>query len=485
MTSKKLPACAFALVASFALLAGCAAAKKNGSAKTSYVYATVARSTIEKTVSSSGTLEAVSSVSVLSQMNGIVEKVYADYNDRVTKGQTLVELNTDMLKLQREEQAAAVAKAQANYDLAFVTWTNQLKLAEKKLISDYDLKSAKTALDVSAAELASAKASLRVIDTQISQYAYIKSPISGIVLSKNVTVGGSVVEGSSSNSSSLFTLAADLKQMQIKASVDEIDIASIGKGQSVKFTVEAISGKTFTGKVKMIQLVPTTSDNVVSYNVIISIDNSDGTLLPGMTAEVEFIVSSEKDVLVVPNAALRYEPTNLSSAEIAKKVQAASLAGMTEEERTAAESAQGPAGNAPSGQSGGQSNDPVRRTRVSRDGRRRGRTSRRRTRRSGYDEEEILVERVFFIERGDLNLIVDEEPLVHRRLRQTLRRPRRGRRNRRNEYRNLLEGRPRGIQGYREGERELIWQSSNCAEYSGITRSATSRSRRSEASTFP
>lgn len=352
MTIRKLPVCVLCLFAGLALLAGCTSAKKGTAAKTSYVYATASRNTIEKTVSSSGTLEAVSSVSVLSQMNGIVEKVYADYNDHVTKGQTLVELNTDMLKLQREEQAAAVTKAQANYDLQLVTWTNQQKLADKNLISDYDLKSAKTTLDVDAAELASAKAALKVIDTEISQYALIKSPITGIILNKNVSVGGSVVEGSSSNSSALYTVAADLKQMQIKATVDEIDIASIGKGQSVKFTVEAISGKTFTGKVKMIQLVPSTTDNVVSYNVIVAIDNADGSLLPGMTAEVEFIVSSDKDVIVVPNAALRYEPTNLTTAEIAKKVQDASLAGMTDEERAAA--AQGPAGNPPSGQAGDQ-----------------------------------------------------------------------------------------------------------------------------------
>lgn len=356
MTTRKLSVCVLCLFAGLALLAGCSSAKKGTSSKTSYVYATASRNTIEKTVSSSGTLEAVSSVSVLSQMNGIVEKVYADYNDHVTKGQVLVELNTDMLKLQREEQVAAVSKAQANYDLQLVTWTNQQKLADKKLISDYDLKSAKTTLDVDAAELVSAKAALKVIDTEISQYALIKSPITGIILNKNVSVGGSVVEGSSSNSSALYTVAADLKQMQIKATVDEIDIASINKGQSVKFTVEAISGKTFTGKVKMIQLVPSTTDNVVSYNVIVAIDNADGSLLPGMTAEVEFIVSSDKDVIVVPNAALRYEPTNLTTAEIAKKVQEASLAGMTDEERAAA--SQGPGSNPPGqadDQSGGQS----------------------------------------------------------------------------------------------------------------------------------
>ena len=120
------------------------------------------------------------------------EKVYADYNDHVTKGQTLVELNTDMLKLQEEKELAAVKKAQANYDLKLVDYNNQLKLAEKGLASEYDLKSAKTSLDVYAAELASAQAALKVIETEINQYAFIKAPISGVVLERDVEVGQSV-----------------------------------------------------------------------------------------------------------------------------------------------------------------------------------------------------------------------------------------------------------------------------------------------------
>lgn len=320
--NKSLHIAIAAIVAATVLLGGCAK-KSAATGSTEYVFATVEKGSIEKTVSGSGSLEPVSTVSVVSQMSGIVEKVNADYNDRVSKGDVLAELNTDMLELQMESQKSAVAKAQANYDLQLVNYSNQLKLSEKGLISDYDLKSGKTALDVCGAELAASKASLEIIETEINQYALVKSPISGVILERDVDVGQSVVEGSSSNSSSLFTIAENLTQMKIEASVDEVDIASIKKGQSVRFTVEAIDDVTFTGTVSEIHLVPVTSNNVVSYTVIIDFDNSEGSLLPGMTAEVEFVVSSSDDALLVPNAALRYEPTRLTSEEIAAMIAAA------------------------------------------------------------------------------------------------------------------------------------------------------------------
>jgi HlyD family secretion protein len=330
------------LVASAVLLSGCAK-KASATGTSEYVFSTVEKGAIEKTVSSSETLEPVSTVSVVAQMSGIVERVYADYNDCVAKGDTLAELNTDMLELQMESQKSAVAKAQANYDLQLVSYNNQLKLSEKGLISEYEIKSSKTTLDVNAAELSSAKASLKIIETEISQYALVKSPLSGIILERDVDVGQSVVEGSSSNSQSLFTIAENLTQMKIEATVDEIDIASIKKGQSVRFTVEAIDDATYTGEVSEIHLVPQTSNNVVSYTVIIAFDNSGETLLPGMTAEVEFIVSNSEDALLVPNAALRYSPTTLTAEEIASMVKAASLAGLTDEEKSAALASEQPA----------------------------------------------------------------------------------------------------------------------------------------------
>lgn len=293
----------------------------------SYETATIGRASIEATVSSSGTLEPVSTVSVLSQMSGRVEKVSADYNDRVHKGDVLVSLNTDMLKLQEQQSKAAVSKAKANRDLAALDLQNKEKLAAKALISDYDLKSTRTALDVASAELASAEAALRVIQTQLNQYALITSPIDGIVLKRNVDAGQSVVEGSSSNASSLFTLAEDLAHMEIEADVDELDIAAIRVGQAVRFSVEAIPARTFAGVVGSIRLVPETTNNVVSYTVIVKAENSDGSLLPGMTASVTFIKERKDNVLAVPSAAFRFQPASLSAAEIAKRTALAGLSG--------------------------------------------------------------------------------------------------------------------------------------------------------------
>ncbi|MDR2630042.1 MAG: efflux RND transporter periplasmic adaptor subunit [Spirochaetaceae bacterium] len=295
-----------------------------------YEYTEIRRGTLEKTVSASGTLKPVATVSVLARMSGKVETIHVDYNDRIRKGDILAELNTDMLRLQREQQLASVIKARANHELQLLNYQNQEKLAEKNLISEYELKTTRTALAVQAAELSAAEASLRVIETEINQYAFITSPIDGIVLERNISEGTTVVEGSSSNSSSIFTLAENLEEMQIEAGVGELDIAAIRQGQAVRFTLEALPGKAYTGIVKTIHLMPTVQDNVVSYTVIINVDNRDGTLLPGMTCAVEFIEERNEDVLLVPNAALRYQPVGLSAEEIAERVFNASLQGMSE-----------------------------------------------------------------------------------------------------------------------------------------------------------
>ncbi|MDR2364045.1 MAG: efflux RND transporter periplasmic adaptor subunit [Spirochaetaceae bacterium] len=314
-------------------LGGCL--KPAGRVKT-YDYAEIRRGTLEKTVSAGGALKPVATVSVLARMSGKVETIYVDYNDRIHKGDILAELNTDMLRLQREQQLAAVIKARANHELQLLNYQNQEKLAEKNLISEYELKTARTALNVQSAELSAAEASLRVIETEINQYALITSPIDGIVLERNISEGATVVEGSSSNSSSIFTLAENLEEMQIEAGVGELDIPSIRQGQAVRFTLEALPGKTYAGIVETIRLMPTVQDNVVSYTVIINVNNRDGSLLPGMTCAVEFIEERNENILIVPNGALRYQPVGLSPEEIAERIFNAGLRGMTETQRTEA-----------------------------------------------------------------------------------------------------------------------------------------------------
>ena len=340
---KGKPWAASALMASLALALAAilGACSRSGSAAKgeTYEFATLARSTIQSVVTASGTLSPVSEVSVLAQMSGRVEKVYADYNDRVRRGQVLAELNTDMLKLQEAEAQAAVGKAQAAYDLQALDTRNKETLAGKSLVSDYDLKSSRANLAGCTADLASARAALDVIQTEINQYARISSPIDGIVLARNVDPGQSVLEGSSANASSLFTLAESLSRMEIKAEVDELDIASIKPGQEARFTVEAIGGRTFEGRVKEIRLVPETTDNVVKYYVMVDADNEDGALLPGMTADLEFIVAKKPNVLAAPNAALRFQPASLSASQVQDVVFRAGLDGLSPAQRASAEAA--------------------------------------------------------------------------------------------------------------------------------------------------
>jgi len=315
------------------LLYACSAGKQK---QTAYEFTNVRRGTIERTVSSSGTINPVSTVKVLPQMSGKVEKIFVDYNDPIRKGDILAQLNTDVLKLRREQQYAVVVKARANYELQRISYRNQEALAEKDLISEYELKTGKTTLDSQAADLAVAESNLKVIETEMNQYAYIKSPINGIVLDRKINIGDTVVDSSSNNSSAIFTLAENLREMQIEAAVGELDITSIHKGQQVRFTLESMPGRNFSGEVETLRMVPVMTNGVVSYTVIVKVENLDGSLLPGMTCAVDFIVERGENILMVPNAALRYQPTGLSEEKIADMVFNAGLANMDDEQKQAA-----------------------------------------------------------------------------------------------------------------------------------------------------
>ena len=321
------------LVPAAFVVAACA----NGKASpASYEFTNIRRTTLERTVSATGTVHPVATVKVLPQMSGKVERVYVDYNDIVRKGDILAELNTDMLKLKLEQQLASISKARASYELQLINYRNQEALAEKNLISEYELKTSKTNLDGQAADLAVAEANLKVTETEINQYAYITAPIDGIVLDRNINIGDTVTDSSSNSSSSIFTLAENLREMQIEAGVGELDVASIHKGQTVRFTLESLPGRSFTGIVENLRMVPIVSNSVVSYTVIISAENPDGSLLPGMTCAVNFIVQRSENALTVSNAALRYQPTSLSAERIEEMVFNAGLAQMDDEQRMVA-----------------------------------------------------------------------------------------------------------------------------------------------------
>lgn len=299
----------------------------------SYTFATIGKGTIESVVTSSGTLSVLSSVTVLAQMSGRLESVSVDYNDEVRAGQVLATINTDILKLQSKVAKAAVDKAQANYDLQALALQNAQTLYDKQLLSEYDFRTTKSGLDVKKAELTSAQASYEQIETEINQYAIVTSPINGIVLKRFFDAGQSVTGGTSASSSSLFTIVEDLGRMQIEASVDELDIGSIQLGQEVRFSVESDTEKSYAGVVRQIRLVPETSGNVVYYSVIILADNDSGTLLPGMSASVEFIKQKKDNVLNVPSAAFRFTPATMTAAELRKAVFVAGLADVPEERK--------------------------------------------------------------------------------------------------------------------------------------------------------
>jgi HlyD family secretion protein len=305
-------------------------------ANTSYDFTSIRRGNVERTVTSTGTINPVATVKVLPRMSGKVEVVLVDYNDTVHRGDILARLNTDMLRLQRDQLAASVQKARANYELQLANYRSQEILAQRNLISEFELRTSKTSLDNQAADLAVAEANLRSKDTEINQYAYITSPIDGIVLDRNINVGDTVVDSSSNNSTSIFTIAENLREMQIQATVGEIDVSSISKGQQVRFTLESMPGRRFFGVVDTLRMVPVVQNGVVNYTVIINVENRDGSLLPGMTCAVEFIVERAENALIVANAALRYQPTTLSEQQISDMVFNASLANMTDEQKQAA-----------------------------------------------------------------------------------------------------------------------------------------------------
>ncbi|MDR1315669.1 MAG: efflux RND transporter periplasmic adaptor subunit [Spirochaetales bacterium] len=308
---------------------------KTGSVVAGYETAGVGRGTIEETVSSSGKLQAVGTVNVLTQLTGTVERVLVDFNDEVRKGQPLVELNTEMLKISLREAEASLAKARAQYEHSRLLFTNNQSLFERKLLSGFDLDTSKTDMEVLRAALIQAETQYEKARLNIDEYAIILSPIDGIVLDRKVEKGETVVANSGSVTQ-LFILAENLNTMEIKGDVDELDISSIRLGMDVRFTVEAYPERNFTGVVGQIRKVPVETDNVVNYTVIVTTENPDGILLPGMTANMEFLVMEKKDVLMVPAAAFRFSPPEDIAVAARRKLLEQRLADRPAQERQAA-----------------------------------------------------------------------------------------------------------------------------------------------------
>ena len=273
--------------------------------ETEFQFSMLELNDIENTVSSTGTLSAVGTVEVGSQVSGTVEKVLADYNDVVKKGQTLAIVDTSLLTASVNEADANLARAQAQFEQAQTEYQRNEKLFKGGYISEVTYLTKKTEVETNAASVKSAEVALKRAKTNL-KYAEIRSPISGRVIERSIDAGQTIA--ASMSAPTLFIIAEDLSRMQIEAAVDESDIGSIKEGMTARFTVQAYDEEMFTGTVRQIRLQPTTVENVVTYTVMVDALNEKGLLLPGMTATVDFIIEERQNVLVVPNTALNFQP---------------------------------------------------------------------------------------------------------------------------------------------------------------------------------
>jgi HlyD family secretion protein len=289
--------------------------------QSNYSFATVSKGTIESTISSSGTLNAVTEITVGTQVSGTIQKVYADFNQHVKKGQIIAVLDSALLQMAVTNAQADLLKAEATHDEAQLSFKRSEQLFQRSMISETDFQTVKTSLKSAEAGLMTAKTALQRAVQNLS-YAIIRSPLDGTVTERSVEEGQTVA--ASFSTPTLFTIAQDLAKMEIKATVDESDIGEIKEGQTARFSVQAYPAKTFEGKVKQVRLKPTTSSNVVNYTVVVSASNDEHVLMPGMTATVEFIIASKTNVLSVPNAALRFQPAQKDLA-VAMERQKASM----------------------------------------------------------------------------------------------------------------------------------------------------------------
>ena len=284
----------------------------------SFRFVTVERGTIDSVVSATGTLSAVTTVQVGTQVSGLIDELLVDFNDHVEKGQVIARLDTTLLESNLRDVEASLERSVAELRQAERDLERINSLYEQGISAIADLNKAQYTYDVAKASVKGSEASLERAKRNLA-FATITAPVSGIVVERAVDVGQTVA--ASMSTPRLFTIANDLSEMQILAPVDESDIGQIKEGQAVRFTVKTYPERTFTGSVRQVRLQSTTEQNIVNYTVVIAVRNQDGKLLPGMTATVEFVVASVADVLKVANAALRFRPPDALLAEARERME--------------------------------------------------------------------------------------------------------------------------------------------------------------------
>lgn len=266
----------------------------------------VATHTLQNSITATGTIEAVTSVTVGTQVSGIVNKLYVDYNSVVKKGQVIAELDKTNLISELNTAKANLASTESNLSYQSANMKRYQTLYKKGLVSADEYENALLAYRQAKEQVASSRENVQKAQTNLG-YATITSPIDGTVISKSVEEGQTVA--ASFNTPELFTIAKDLKNMQVIANVDEADIGGVAVGNRVSFTVDAYPDDTFEGVVKQVRLEATTTNNVVTYEVVISAPNADLKLKPGLTANVTIFTKEQANILSVANKALRFTPT--------------------------------------------------------------------------------------------------------------------------------------------------------------------------------
>lgn len=303
LTNKKWGIVAAVVIVAVAVIATCSRGKKNDEVE--FEMGKVAPANLQNSITATGSIEPVTSVTVGTQVSGIVSKLYVDYNSVVKKGQVIAELDKTNLTSELNTAKANLASMQSTLSYQTANFKRNQTLYKKGLISANEFEEAQLAYRQAKENVATARENVRKAQTNLG-YATITSPIDGIVLSKSVEEGQTVA--ASFSTPELFTIAQDLTNMQVVADVDEADIADVKVGERVSFTVDAYPTETFSGTVKQVRQEATTTNNVVTYEVVISAPNADMKLKPGLTANVTIFTSELDGVLSIPSKALRYSP---------------------------------------------------------------------------------------------------------------------------------------------------------------------------------
>ncbi|MBM4202321.1 MAG: efflux RND transporter periplasmic adaptor subunit, partial [Gammaproteobacteria bacterium] len=266
----------------------------------------VTRGEVFQTVSANGTLNPVVLVNVGTQISGRIQRLHADFNDQVREGQVLAELDPRLIQAQLRQSRANVASAQADLRLAESNAERTRAMVQRKFLAEAELDTAIKTADVARAALERARAQVAFEETNLL-YTVIRSPVSGIVISRNVDVGQTVA--ATFQTPVLFQIAQDLTRMQIDTSLAEADVGGVRVGQAATFTVDAYPERVFKGVVRQIRMNPSVQQNVVTYDVVVTVDNTERLLLPGMTAVVTIRIAERQQVLRLPLAALRFRPS--------------------------------------------------------------------------------------------------------------------------------------------------------------------------------